>query len=125
MRLCSAPMTQLVAIAGAPGTGKTTLSGLLRTHLSCPFIELGHLLRGDWSDENEHETAMAFENLAFIGRNYLRRYLYISVKATIRFASVKFSRVSSTSLSSAPFTTSVLLCPRVTISRANARSTIS
>ncbi len=69
-------VTELLVIAGAPGSGKTTISRLLRARLGCPHVDLGHLrefhLDNEWSNASAREESMAFENLLYVVRNYFR-----------------------------------------------------
>ena len=77
-------MTTII-IAGAPGSGKTTISNLLKEKLNgVPLIDFGRLrefhLKPNWSDANDNEEQMAFENLLFILQNYEKYgYKYIIV----------------------------------------------
>ena len=68
-------MVDLIIIGGAPGTGKSTLAGLLKADLGSVWIDFGMLrqlhLDADWSNTSEEEHEMAFENLVFVLRNYL------------------------------------------------------
>lgn len=72
----------LIIIGGAPGSGKTTISELLRHKLDAPMIDYGWLrefhLKRDWSNASEREEQMSFENLIAILRNY-SRYGYKNV----------------------------------------------
>ena len=67
-------MKDLIVIAGAPGTGKTTISNLLARELNSFVFDFGVLrpihLDNDWSNWSEAEEQMAFENLIFILKNY-------------------------------------------------------
>jgi AAA domain len=69
-------MVDLILIAGAPGSGKTTVAELLHAKLGSVLLDFGSLrqphLKPDWSDESDEEEAMAFENLVFMLRNYIR-----------------------------------------------------
>jgi len=69
-------MKDFIIIAGAPGVGKTTISRILQKKLSSPLIDFGsfrefHLLP-DWSNENDMEERMSFENLIFTLKNYAK-----------------------------------------------------
>jgi dephospho-CoA kinase len=66
----------LIVVAGAPGSGKTTVSDLLYATLQSPYIDFGdvrnfHLDR-QWSNESPKEEQMSFENLVYILKNYIR-----------------------------------------------------
>jgi adenylate kinase family enzyme len=67
-------MADLIVIAGAPGSGKTTVAGLLAKELNSFVLDFGILrqihLNEDWSNQGNEEESMAFENLIFILRNY-------------------------------------------------------
>lgn len=66
----------LIIVGGSPGSGKSTLCEAIRSVLGCPMIDFGSLrefhLERDWSNQNEKEERIAFENLVFIVRNYFR-----------------------------------------------------
>ena len=69
-------MCDLIVIAGAPGSGKTTVSDILAAELKSPYIDFGdvrnfHLDR-EWSNQSPREEQMSFENLVCILRNYIR-----------------------------------------------------
>jgi len=67
-------MKDLIIIAGAPGSGKSTVGELLREHKGFPLIEFGWLRQGhlnnNWSNATSQEEQMALENLTFIIKNY-------------------------------------------------------
>lgn len=69
-------MTDLIVIGGSPGTGKSTVCELLRAKLAAPYIEFSSLrefhLDREWKTQNAGEEQMAFENLIYIVRNYVR-----------------------------------------------------
>jgi dephospho-CoA kinase len=72
----------VIIITGAPGTGKTTISNLLKSKLDSPLIDLGWLreyhLDRLWKKANKREAKMSFENLIFILKNY-KKYGYKEV----------------------------------------------
>ena len=78
-------MAGIIFISGSPGTGKSTTSRLLKAALDAPFIELSDLriwhLKRDWSNQSEAEARMAFENVVFVLKNYLK-YGFENVIAT-------------------------------------------
>jgi len=67
-------MKDLIVIAGAPGTGKTTISKLLAKDLNSFVFDFGILrevhLDEKWSNATKEEEQMSFENLIFILKNY-------------------------------------------------------
>ncbi|HEY0428933.1 MAG TPA: AAA family ATPase [Pyrinomonadaceae bacterium] len=67
-------MFDLLVIAGAPGSGKTTVSRLLRDKFESPFIDYGYIrefhLDLEWKKQSLEEEQMSFENLIFIIKNY-------------------------------------------------------
>jgi len=70
------PLLDLLVIAGAPGSGKTTVSDILYATLQSPYIDFGdvrnfHLDR-QWSNQSPQEEQMSFENLVYILKNYIR-----------------------------------------------------
>lgn len=69
-------MPSLLFIGGAPGSGKTTVSRLLHEKFQSVMIDFGTLrefhLDDLWTKQNEKEEQMAFENLVFILKNYIR-----------------------------------------------------
>ena len=70
------PSLDLIVIAGAPGSGKTTVSDLLYAALKPPYIDFGDVrnfhLDWQWSNESPEEEQMSFENLVYILKNYVR-----------------------------------------------------
>lgn len=70
-------MADFIFIAGSPGTGKTTISNLLKEKLkNPPMIDFGwirefHLDR-EWKNANKKEEQMSYENLVFILKNYVK-----------------------------------------------------
>lgn len=75
----------LFVIAGAPGSGKTTVADLLHRALASPYIDFGYIrefhLDPEWKDQSPREEQMSFENLVYILRNYLR-YGYTNIIVT-------------------------------------------
>ncbi len=70
-------MTHFIIIAGAPGSGKTTISNLLKTRLNeSPLIDFGWIrqfhLDPEWKKASKKEEQMSFENLVFILKNYAK-----------------------------------------------------
>ena len=80
MRLC-----ELIVIAGAPGSGKTTVADLLHRTLASPFIDFGYIrefhLDPEWKNQSPREEQMSFENLVYIIKNYIR-YGYQNIIVT-------------------------------------------
>lgn len=66
----------LIVLGGAPGVGKSTLASHLRSTLAPALLEFSAFrqphLNAAWSDASPNEEAMAFENVAFVVRNYVR-----------------------------------------------------
>lgn len=69
------PSLDLLVIAGAPGSGKTTVSDLLHAALKSPYIDFGNVrnfhLNSEWSNQSLEEEQMSFENLVYILKNYI------------------------------------------------------
>ena len=66
----------LIIVAGAPGAGKTSISEVLKdkfqgVHIDSGWLRDYHLNKG-WKNANKKEEQMAFENLIFIIKNYLK-----------------------------------------------------
>lgn len=66
----------LIIFGGAPGSGKSTICEILQKRLNSPLIDFGWLrefhLDREWKRANEEEKQMAFENLIFILKNYIK-----------------------------------------------------
>jgi predicted kinase len=78
-------MCDLIVLAGAPGSGKTTVAALLHGTLESPYIEFSdirefHLDRA-WKTQSAREEQMSFENLVYILNNYIR-YGYKNIIVT-------------------------------------------
>lgn len=75
----------IIFIAGAPGSGKTTVAELLVQKLHSPYIDFGWLrefhLDREWKKANDREERMSFENLVVILKNYIK-YSYKNVIVT-------------------------------------------
>ena len=75
----------LIVIAGAPGSGKTTVANLLHNTLESPFIDFGYIrefhLDREWKNQSPQEEQMSFENLVYILKNYIR-YGYKNIIVT-------------------------------------------
>ena len=75
----------LIVIAGSPGVGKSTLGLALARRLGSPFLEFSVLrephLDPSWSNASPAEHEMAWENLQFVVRNYVK-YGYQNVVVT-------------------------------------------
>src|SRR3989344_5990338 len=69
-------MVDIIFIYGAPGSGKTTISNILKYKLKSPIIDLGWIrefhLDKEWSNTSKKEEKMSFENLCFIIKNYVK-----------------------------------------------------
>jgi dephospho-CoA kinase len=78
-------MYDLLVLAGAPGSGKTTVADLLHATLASPYIDFGYIreihLDREWKNESSREEQMSFENLVFILKNYIR-YGYKNIIVT-------------------------------------------
>lgn len=77
-------MSQIIVVGGAPGSGKTTVTRMLHKNYESVMIDLGWLrmfhLDPEWKRQSEQEEGMAFENLIFIVRNYVKHgYTHIFV----------------------------------------------
>lgn len=70
------PSIDLIVVAGSPGSGKSTLCGVLQTLLDAPYFEFSNLrqphLNETWSNTSPEEEEMAFENMIFVVDNYLK-----------------------------------------------------
>jgi len=76
-------MKDLIIISGAPGSGKTVITELLRKELNFPpVIDFGYIrnfhLDRKWKNKSKKEEEMSFVNLVFIIKNY-KKYGYKNV----------------------------------------------
>lgn len=66
----------IIIIGGAPGSGKSTVQDIVAKRLGNPRIDFGRLrefhLDRYWKKANNKEELMAFQNLVFIIKNYLK-----------------------------------------------------
>lgn len=69
-------MRDLIFIAGAPGTGKSSVAGELQKKLGSPCFEFGWIpefrQRGSETIPYKEEEGIAFENLVLIAKNYVK-----------------------------------------------------
>jgi len=69
-------MKDLIVVAGAPGSGKTTVLNILQEKLASPRVNIGKLrefhLKRDWSNATKDEENMTFDSLVYILRNYIK-----------------------------------------------------
>src|SRR5688572_25579363 len=67
---------ELIVVAGAPGTGKSTVCAQLRSRLESPYVEFSELRRlhldEEWRNADDDEEEMSFQNLVFMVENYWR-----------------------------------------------------
>jgi len=67
----------VIILHGAPGSGKTTVAGLLHEHLRSPWFEFGWIpefrhLNPHTEISYEDEELLSFENLILVTQNYIR-----------------------------------------------------
>ncbi len=66
----------IIFIAGAPGTGKSSVAKLLQKELDAPCFEFGWIPefrnKGDNIIPYEEEEGLAFENLTLVAKNYIK-----------------------------------------------------
>jgi len=66
----------IIFIAGAPGTGKSSVAELLQKKIASPCFEFGWIpefrQRGTEAIPYEEEEGIAFENLILVTKNYLK-----------------------------------------------------
>lgn len=69
-------MYDIIFIAGAPGTGKSSVAKSLQEKLHCPCFEFGWIpeFRNKGLEEipYEEEESIAFENLSLVVKNYVQ-----------------------------------------------------
>ena len=69
-------LPQIIVIAGAPGTGKSSLAKLLQEHSGSPLFEFGWIPeyrnRPNGQIPYEEEEQISFENLVLVCKNYLK-----------------------------------------------------
>ena len=69
-------MVDIIFIAGAPGTGKSTLTALLQKDIGSPMFEFGWIPefrnKGNKEIPYEEEENLAFENLTLVLKNYVK-----------------------------------------------------
>ncbi len=69
-------MARLIILAGAPGSGKSSVAEILNTRLSAPYVDFGKLrefhLDREWKNQSPEDEQIAFENLVFVVRNYFQ-----------------------------------------------------
>jgi len=70
-------MTKIIFIAGAPGSGKTTISNKLKIKLeNSVLIDFGCIRKFHldklWNNTSDKEEQMSFENLVFVLKNYIK-----------------------------------------------------
>lgn len=74
--LAERPGPDFIVMAGAPGSGKSTISELLHAQFGSCLIDFGSLrqfhLNRAWSNASPLEEQMAFDNLVAILKNYAR-----------------------------------------------------
>lgn len=88
----------LVIIGGAPGSGKSTVLNIVKERLGNPVIDFGWLrqfhLNNNWTDKSAKEESMAFENLVFITKNYIRhKYRNIIVEDLLYGNAIKLLKL--------------------------------
>ncbi|MBI1299441.1 AAA family ATPase [bacterium] len=69
-------MSHLIVVAGAPGSGKSTICKQLHERFQSVYIDFGWLrefhLDPEWKKASPVEEKIAFDNLVFILKNYIR-----------------------------------------------------
>ncbi|USN58928.1 MAG: AAA family ATPase [Candidatus Peribacteria bacterium] len=66
----------IIFIAGAPGTGKSSVAKSLQEKLNCPCFEFGWIPefrnKGIETISYEEDETIAFENLSLVAKNYIK-----------------------------------------------------
>lgn len=66
----------IIVIAGAPGTGKSSVAALLQKKFSSPCFEFGWIpefrQKGNKTILYQEEEGIAFENLVLVAKNYVK-----------------------------------------------------
>lgn len=69
-------MKDFIFIAGAPGSGKSSVAKLLQEKLNCPLFEFGWIPEfrntGTKTVHYTEEESLAFENLVLVAKNYAK-----------------------------------------------------
>lgn len=69
-------MKDFIFIAGAPGSGKSSVAKALHDKLDCPIFEFGWIPEfrntGERATTYEEEESIAFENLVLVAKNYAK-----------------------------------------------------
>ena len=69
-------MKDIIFIAGAPGSDKSTIAKILRSRLGSPLFEFGWIPEfrntGEGKISYSEEASLAFENLTLVTKNYVK-----------------------------------------------------
>ncbi len=79
-------LPEIIVVAGAPGSGKTTVCRTIKARERWLLIDFGQHLRQlhldpEWKTASPREEQMSFENLIAVARNYLK-YGYAPIMIT-------------------------------------------
>jgi adenylate kinase family enzyme len=92
-------MLDFIFIAGAPGSGKSTIARRLQEQLGSPCFEFGWIpeFRLPGPDSQAREEALSFENLVLVTKNYVRhgyRNVIVTDLNDVRFREIprRFAR---------------------------------
>ena len=70
------PIYNIIFIAGAPGSGKSTIAKILQKKLGSPCFEFGWIpefrQKGSEIISYQEEEGMSFENLILVAKNYIK-----------------------------------------------------